>query len=156
MEILAYGIIYNRLYNFLVKKIDFTKYIYLEFFGIPVDIPFFIIIFIVIFTPFILKYLFNLSFLKNIIVRTYNRSAWDQFFSKREPCIVVIHFIDDSPTISGRFGANSFATSFPNKKEIYLEKIWELNEDGTFKEKDYSKGLYISCENIKFVEFFEL
>lgn len=78
--------------------------------------------------PFFLKYLLTKSKLSEILNLPYP-TAWDYFFDLREPCFLLIH-LNNGKLIGGFYGLNSYATSFPNNGDIYLEVVYEVNEDG--------------------------
>jgi hypothetical protein len=63
----------------------------------------------------------------------------------------------DGEMIGGLFNGKSFASSYPEKEDIYLEELWKIDEDGKFKEKVKStNGLLVNFEEIKYIEFFKL
>lgn len=80
-------------------------------------------------------------------------TAWDYFFSKQEPFYVIITLIDNSE-IYGLYGSNSFASSEPEDRDIYIEKLFEIDEE-SFKwiENKQSKGIIIKENQIKTIEF---
>jgi hypothetical protein len=81
-------------------------------------------------------------------------SCWDFFFSRKDHCWVILH-LKDGKKVGGKFDTDSYASAYPDKEQIYLEEVWELNQktdEFIFPHKD-SKGLLISNEEIKFVEF---
>jgi len=41
---------------------------------------------------------------------------------------MIIH-LKDGRRIGGRFDENSSASSFPAKEQIYIEEVWELDEN---------------------------
>ena len=58
--------------------------------------------------------------------------------------------------IGGRFDNNSFASSSPSKEQIYIEEVWNIDEDGKFiKPIERSKGFLILGEEILGLEFFQ-
>ncbi len=64
--------------------------------------------------------------------------------------------LKDGRRIGGRFDNNSFASSFPNKEQIYIEEVWELDEAGHFqKPVERSGGIIVAEENILALEFFK-
>lgn len=82
------------------------------------------------------------------------KSAWDSFFSKRE-CYYVIVTLKNGRKIGGKYGLNSFSSTYPNPKEIYLEEVWSLNKDNGFDEKvKQTEGILISENEISTIEFF--
>lgn len=80
-------------------------------------------------------------------------SAWDFAFGKGEASWVRVR-LQDGTWLGGYFGAESFASSFPNPQEIFVEEGWVINEDGTFTEvKHAPNGMIIRCANAVSVDF---
>ena len=83
------------------------------------------------------------------------QKPWDWFFRKGDACWVIIH-LKDGRKIGGKYGENSFASSFPAEEQIYLEEIWRLDKKGAFiQPAERSKGMIIFKEEILSVEFFK-
>lgn len=81
---------------------------------------------------------------------------WDYVFSKRERHWVIVT-LGDGKQAAGRFDSNSFASSSPEREQIYLEEAWVLNEDGGFERpRTDSAGIMILASNIASVEFFHM
>lgn len=81
-------------------------------------------------------------------------AAWDYFFSKTLPIYATVYF-KDGTTVSGAFGSSSYASSNPLERDIYLEKIYLVDDLGEWVLKQGSNGLLIKAEDIKAIEFFE-
>lgn len=146
-ESLTYGMIYK-------KGLDYLGNIFIIINDKNCNLKNIILIILVIVTPIILKKILKSQFGQNKIVKTIDPSSWDYFFSKRESCIVVVYLKDTKKPIVGLYSGESFASSFPNKRDIYLEKMYFLNKKtGKIKIKNDSKGVYIPEENIKYIEF---
>jgi len=95
----------------------------------------------------------NSSWLAKRIVHPIKR-PWDWFFSKRESCWMIVT-LKDGRKIGGVFSDKSYASSFPLPEQIYLETIWNLDQDGRFVTPvERSKGVIILNEGISTVEFF--
>ncbi len=79
---------------------------------------------------------------------------WDYVFSKREAYWVIV-YLNDGTKIGGRYGSDSFASSYPADEQIYLQQVWEVNDDNRFlKAVERSKGILVSKKDIKAIEFF--
>jgi hypothetical protein len=53
------------------------------------------------------------------------------------------------------FGSNSFASSDPAEPQIYLEEVWQLDEQERFiKKVDQSEGILFFAKDIVAVELF--
>ena len=80
---------------------------------------------------------------------------WDYLFCKREAFWVIIH-LKDGRKVGGTYGKNSFTSSYPSEEQIYLEKVWKLNENGIFLEPiEGSKGIIVSSSEILAIEFYK-
>jgi hypothetical protein len=81
-------------------------------------------------------------------------TPWDYIFSKRKALWVIVN-LKDGRKIGGEFDRLSSASSYPDKQQIYLEKVWKLDEEGNFIEAiPRSEGIVILGEEISSVEFF--
>lgn len=81
-------------------------------------------------------------------------SAWDYYFDERHPAFVIIHLTNGN-IVGGYYGPRSYATSYPNDGDIYLEAVYELDDDGTFVEPiPDTNGLLISKDAYHYVELF--
>lgn len=67
-------------------------------------------------------------------------SAWDwRFYEYREGTFVLIT-MDDGSRIGGRLGPKAFASSDPEERDIYLDEIWDFDEDGEWQPLPKRKG----------------
>jgi hypothetical protein len=79
--------------------------------------------------------------------------AWDAAFIHREPGWVRV-LTTDGVWVGGYFGTESFASSFPHPRELYIECAYEMSEDGSFTGKmSAAGGVYVRCDDIRLVEF---
>ncbi len=82
------------------------------------------------------------------------KSAWDSFFSKRESYYVIVT-LKNGQKIGGKYGLNSFSSTYPNPKEIYLEEVWKLNDQNGFDEiVERTEGILITENEISTIEFY--
>lgn len=116
----------------------------------------FLVIFIFpIIWPIILKNLLSSKFLRGKIIHPIPK-AWDYIFATGESFWILVH-LENGDLIGGLYGENSFASSFPNEQDLYLEEAWNVNEEGQFIEKiDETGGLLITEQEIEFLEFFKI
>lgn len=83
-------------------------------------------------------------------------TAWDYYFRKRQPCFVIAR-LKDGKALAGYWGRDSYATSFPNDGELYLQAVYRLNSDGTFGEPIAdTRGALIRRDSYVVLEFFEV
>lgn len=84
-------------------------------------------------------------------------TSWDWFFSEQANNYYVRFHLKTGEKLGGYFGENSFATSFPNNQEIYVEETWRLDEDGEFTEPvEGTKGAFVYREDCALVQFLEV
>lgn len=79
-------------------------------------------------------------------------TAWDYYFSKQEESWIIVT-LKNGKTIYGKFSDNSFASSDPEERDIYIEKTYTVSEDMTWIEDEKSKGILVSKDEIETIEF---
>jgi hypothetical protein len=80
-------------------------------------------------------------------------SAWDWAFGQGNVGWVRVRF-EDGRWLGGYFGSSSFASSFPNPQELFVEEGWVINDDGTFTDVLHAPdGMIIRCHNAVSVDF---
>jgi hypothetical protein len=81
-------------------------------------------------------------------------TPWDYFFDLRQPTFLLITLTNGS-RVGGFWGPDSYAGSFPNDGDIYLEAVYDLDENGRFGEaKKDTLGLLIRRDQYTCVELF--
>lgn len=80
-------------------------------------------------------------------------TSWDYVFSKYEPYWLEIG-VSDGKVIRGLFYHNSFASSEPGEKDIYLEELYEKKEDSWEKVRQ-TKGVWINHNEIRYIKFYK-
>ncbi|WP_143047179.1 DUF6338 family protein [Amycolatopsis xylanica] len=84
---------------------------------------------------------------------TPDPTAWDFAFRRTGPTWVRV-LTEDGRWMGGWFDESSFASSYPHPRELYLEKSFEMKEDGAFTGRVAAEsGIYIRCEDIVTIEF---
>jgi hypothetical protein len=102
---------------------------------------------------FIIKILSCKSIRKYVLHPT--PSPWDYIFGKRESFWIIVH-LKNGHKIGGIYSTKSFASSYPEEGQIYLEQVWKLDDNGAFhKPIDRSRGIVILKDEIIAVEFFK-
>ena len=85
------------------------------------------------------------------------RKPWDYVFSRRQVYWIIVH-LRDGRKIGGRFDRKSFASSYPADEQIYIEEVWQLDEDGKFQsdgQVERSQGILVMNDDILAVELFD-
>ncbi len=102
--------------------------------------------------PFFLVKLSSCKCIAKLIVHPIKK-PWDYIFGKKEPYWIIIT-LKDGRKIGGKYDNKSFSSSYPAEEQIYLEEVWQLNEDGKFLNAiDGSKGILMSGSDILAIEF---
>jgi len=82
-------------------------------------------------------------------------TAWDYHFRKGRAYWVWLTF-KSGRVMAGLFGPNSFASSFPHMRDLYVEKLLRLDENGSVVELiENSSGALVAMEDLERIEFFE-
>ena len=79
-------------------------------------------------------------------------TAWDYYFSKQEASWIIVT-LKNGRTIYGKFSDQSFASSDPEERDLYIQKTYVINENMIWQEDDKSKGILISKDAIETIEF---
>lgn len=104
--------------------------------------------------PTLLHFILEFLAQKRMILQR-NKTSWDDFFVRREPAWIIVHF-SDGRKIGGWYGENSYASLYPNSGHIYLEEVWRLDAEGRFLEKvQATKGIVLRPDDYSFVELFQ-
>ncbi len=89
------------------------------------------------------------------VFRVYNPTptAWDFAVGRIGPSYVRV-LTKDGGWVGGYAGADSFYTSYPETREIFVEQAWRLNDEGDFDQPvEGSAGRWIKCDDAPVVEF---
>jgi hypothetical protein len=69
---------------------------------------------------------------------------------------MLIH-IKNGRIIGGLYGPDSFASSYPEKEDVYLQETWKIDGKGKFLKKIAdTKGLLINPNTIEYIELFNI
>lgn len=80
--------------------------------------------------------------------------AWDwRFGACRGSCFVLVT-LANGDTVAGIFGPGSFASSDPAERDIYLEELWDVPDDGgAWTRRDNRQGILLPAKEIRHVQF---
>ncbi|MFI6638686.1 DUF6338 family protein [Streptomyces sp. NPDC050504] len=79
-------------------------------------------------------------------------SAWDHMFRHRGSCFVRVR-LKDGTWAGGWYGSGSYATSYPEPPELFLESVWRMRPDGGFAGRvENSAGLHVRAADADLVE----
>lgn len=82
--------------------------------------------------------------------------AWDHQFGTglRKPHFVIVRLADGG-TVYGLFGVRSFASSDPDFRDVFLETVFEVDEDENWIPTPNSAGIWLRPDDICSIEFKE-
>jgi len=78
-------------------------------------------------------------------------TSWDYLFSDSESKWLIVTFKDGS-NVAGYWGENSFASSNPLERDVYLETVWSADGKGKWKETQPNNGILIRADEIRAIE----
>jgi hypothetical protein len=81
-------------------------------------------------------------------------TGWDWIFGRTEPCYMVVK-LKDGTEIAGYFGAHSMASSDPSSRDLFIEKVYRIPDDGPWQPAERSGGVWVDGSQISSVEFQE-
>ena len=59
--------------------------------------------------------------------------------------------------LGGLYGADSFVSSYPEAREIFIQEAWSIMPDGSFNGKQRQTiGMYVRCEDVRSIEFMSI
>lgn len=82
-------------------------------------------------------------------------TAWDFFFDRRSPTLVLVH-MNNGALLAGLWGPSSYAGSFPNDGDIYLEKVYTTDTGEISKPLPNTCGVLLRKSDYTYVEFFDV
>src|SRR3546814_4464696 len=81
-------------------------------------------------------------------------TAWDWQFSRLAGSNWVLVTMQDGSTVAGLFGGQSFASSDPAERDIYIEQVYDYTADGEWHCARPGHSILVMRDEIRFVEFF--
>ena len=82
--------------------------------------------------------------------------AWDYFFRQGKSCWVLANLVDGK-VVAGLYSTNSFASSYADDQDLYLEKLCTLSSDGRMTGiVKQSEGAIIQMDQVRLLEFYSL
>lgn len=96
---------------------------------------------------------------RNLLIRVGFRplhavpNSWDYKFSHVREAAWVIVVLTDGTQVAGFWGEKSFASSEPDERDLYIEELWTIEEDGTWEKMERSEGILLMREQIRYIEF---
>ena len=105
--------------------------------------------------PILWKIITTAKFLRGKIIHPTPK-AWDYFFSLGKPCFMLVH-LKDGNLIGGLYQSASFASSYPDPEDLYIQEVWKIDENGSFLEKmPQTAGMLLTRDSIDYIELYNL
>ncbi len=83
------------------------------------------------------------------------KSGWDHFFRDGIETLVLLT-LDDKRVVGGYFGQTSLAAYSDDTQDIFLERRWELDEEGWFlRPSPSSLGIWVPHHHIVSIEMYQ-
>lgn len=79
-------------------------------------------------------------------------NSWDYTFGRKQESWILVT-LTDGGTISGWFGTKSFASSEPTERDLYIEQVWDNDEEGGWQKRPRTGGILILSSQIRYIEF---
>jgi len=88
-------------------------------------------------------------------IRPLHPRAWDELFSRGEAAYVIVT-LKNGGKIAGYYGPRSFASSYPNPEDLYLEAVVPLDDDDNFTgtSDEHTAGVWIPGAEVRTLELF--
>lgn len=82
--------------------------------------------------------------------------GWD-YFVRRNPTFLVLFTLKGGKRMGGLFAGSSFAATYPQEPEIYVERVYQVDDDGAFiAEVPNTLGAVVRQSEWELIEFFEV
>lgn len=82
----------------------------------------------------------------------FTPTAWDKAFQSAEDVFIRV-LTNDDRWIAGYYGPASYATSYPEPHQLFLEKAFEVSSNGTIgAEIEGTAGVVIDCTQIQLLQ----
>lgn len=75
-------------------------------------------------------------------------------FSHSTASWVLVTLVDGS-TVAGLFSARSLASSDASERDLFLERLYDVGDDGPWQPVPMSRGVWIRGEAIRAIEFLD-
>lgn len=83
-------------------------------------------------------------------------TAWDYVFRSLEGKTWTLVTLQDGRVVAGLFGPGSFASDTAGERDLFLEAVYTVGEDGLWSLSPYSRGILLKGEEIAHIEFFRV
>lgn len=154
IELLVFSVFYQGIFFWLIAIVNSPG---VKANSVLYNLLMLLTIFIV---PALIGYI-GVLFSKSKFLRKFTRTAshptpmaWDYVFSKNLPYYIVFH-LKSGKMIAGLYSGDSFASSFSQTQEVYVQELYHVNENGNVGARvERTAGAIIRFDDCDFIEFF--
>jgi hypothetical protein len=84
-------------------------------------------------------------------------NAWDDVFFRisQSEGVWLIVALKDGEFFGGWFGGKSFASTNPEDRDIYIEKIFQIDKSGAWHDTTRPTGILVKLDNVKHIQVIE-
>jgi hypothetical protein len=82
-------------------------------------------------------------------------AAWDYAFSRVVKGTYVLVKLHDGTLYAGLMGRTSFASTATTERDLFLEQVWSVEENGPWKRLEPRRSVLLCGKDIRWVEIFE-
>lgn len=83
-------------------------------------------------------------------------AAWDYAFSRLRGETYVIVTLTDGAQVAGHYGQGSFASSNEHERDLLIEDVWNVNEDGPWTRPAIPRSVLLCGRDIRSVELLRM
>lgn len=80
-------------------------------------------------------------------------TSWDWRFANCQRSRFIMVTLADGSSVAGIFGTGSFASTDPAERDIYIEELMDIGEDGNWTYREEPAGILILAKEIRYIEF---
>lgn len=80
-------------------------------------------------------------------------TSWDWQFANVYTARFIMVTLTDGSCVAGIFGTGSFASTDPAERDIYIEEVMDVGEDGVWSYREEAAGILIPAKEIRYIEF---
>lgn len=88
------------------------------------------------------------------VIQPIQRAHDFAFGNNRQPGLVIVRYADGT-CVYGYFGPASLAASDTNRSDLFLERLYSVDEAGQWSETQPLRGALISLTDVRSIEFLE-
>lgn len=81
-------------------------------------------------------------------------TAWDFRFTRLPGDTFILVTLKDGTSVAGRMSQGSFAASAKDGRDIYVNEVWNAPELGDWEPLTPERGMLISGDEVRYIEFF--